>query len=95
MRNLIITAALTFCCLASFGQSKNDLKGPAAKNYKPWKDKTIGSPLVTQTQTNKLSGPEAKNAKAWEKNNTYMVAVKAVANKPKGLKAKNNKVWKD
>ncbi len=95
MKYLIICTVLTLCCLVSFGQNKSDLKGPAAKNYKPWQDKSIGSPLVTQGEVNKFSGPEAKNVKVWEKSNKNMIAVKAVANKPKGYKAKNSKVWKD
>lgn len=95
MKTLIISTVLSLGCLVSFGQGKGDLKGPAAKNYKPWQDKTAKTTLATKSQTSELSGPEAKNAKAWEIKETNLVAVKSVANKPKGPKAKNQKIWED
>ena len=95
MKTLIISAALTLGCLVSFGQGKGDLQGPAAKNYKPWKDKSEKTTLVTKAKTRDLKGPQAKNAKTWEIKDNNLVAVKSVANKPKGPEAKNQKIWED
>lgn len=95
MKTLIFSAAFTLGCLVSFGQGKGDLKGPAAKNYKPWQDKSEKTTLVTQAKVSDLKGPEAKNAKAWSKSDINLVEVKSVADKPKGPKAKNYKIWED
>lgn len=96
---LILPIILLFVSVG-FGQAKNDLKGPAAKNYKPWKDKNKShATLVTSDKSNKkLMGPEAKNQKAWKNNEqdeSVIVATTSGKKKLMGPAAKNHKVWKN
>lgn len=42
-------------------------RGPAAKNYKPWRDDTETQHLtVTKKKRKNLKGPRAKNRKPWD-----------------------------
>lgn len=97
---LIIPLIILFVSVG-YGQAKNDLKGPAAKNYKPWKDKNKShATLVTFDKSDKkLMGPEAKNHKPWENNEHYesvtLVSTSNNKKKLKGPEAKNHKVWKN
>jgi len=50
----------------SFSQNRNDLKGPAAKNYKPWKDNVLRTVNI-ESKHPKLKGSKAKNYKHWKK----------------------------
>ncbi|MDP4681074.1 MAG: hypothetical protein NWS46_12000, partial [Cyclobacteriaceae bacterium] len=80
-------------------QVTKDLKGPAAKNYKPWKDKNKEASVnvVSILSKKELKGPEAKNYKPWKDKNNRAPGVKISEAKPKlkGPAAKNYKPWKD
>jgi len=94
-----ILFAIAFMTVATFSnaQDRLDLKGPAAKNYKPWlkKDKAEPKKVYTLTETKKLQGPLAKNKKSWKKEKATYKEVKLVSTRPRvtGPKAKNAKPW--
>ena len=71
MKNLILALALLFACSISHAQARNGLKGPAAKNYKPWMQptKAFTPSVAVSDYKNRLKGPSAKNSKPWKKKN--------------------------
>ncbi|MBL3658222.1 hypothetical protein [Fulvivirga sediminis] len=77
-------------------KERKDLQGPAAKNYKVWKDKSPKATLVT-TLGDELQGPIAKNQKIWkaETKEETIEVTKSSRNKNMGPKAKNYKLWRD
>lgn len=79
-------------------QGRNDLKGPAAKNYKAWTNKTqTEQNIVMKSQeAQKAQGPVAKNNKVRSEAATLdfvQVAVVSEKSSLKGPAAKNTKVW--
>ena len=99
MKSILFATVFMFVASFSIAQDKNDLKGPAAKNYKPWmkKEKTEPKKVYTLTETKKLQGPLAKNKKSWKKKDANYKEVKLVSTRPRvtGPKAKNAKPWDD
>jgi len=97
MKSLLIAFAFMTVATFSYAQDKSDLKGPAAKNYKPWQknEKTATKKLYTLEASSKVQGPSAKNKKSWESKSINYQEITLVANKPKvtGPKAKNAKAW--
>lgn len=97
MKGLIIAVAFMTVASFSYAQDKGDLKGPAAKNYKPWmkKEKTESKKVFTIASAQKLQGPAAKNKKSWEKDQINYNEIELKATKPRvtGPKAKNAKPW--
>ncbi|MCV9386024.1 hypothetical protein [Reichenbachiella ulvae] len=73
------------------------LKGPAAKNHKPWNNETkTEQTIVMKSEVNKLQGPAAKNSKVWSTENQEIFSeVAVISDRPalKGPAAKNHKVW--
>ncbi len=78
-------------------QSKKDLKGPKAKNYKHWKhDDQKKTVLFTSESTPK--GPAAKNQKPWKNTpatieREQLVDLSGTRTKVTGPKAKNSRPW--
>ena len=72
--------------------SKKPLKGPAAKNYKPWKDANPSTAKVEPIK--RVTGPEAKNKKPWNDAKPSEANVKPMK-RITGPKAKNKKPWRD
>lgn len=96
MRKLALILALGFVTSIGFAQSRNDLKGPAAKNFKPWKNNYPKSTLLVTTSRDNLKGPEAKNYKLHTKENAHYETSRVVMGRKKNLKgprAKNAKPW--
>jgi len=94
---LIIVLILGTLTMAN-GQSRNDLKGPKAKNFKPWMNKTELPTTIVTTDKKDLKGPEAKNLKRWRDeraSNEQIVVFGDSKPKLKGPAAKNYKPWKD
>ncbi|UXX77644.1 hypothetical protein N7E81_09710 [Reichenbachiella carrageenanivorans] len=98
MKKLIFT--LTVClavCAVTQAQSKNDLKGPKAKNYKVWQDDSPSIVVYTDANKEVVKGPEAKNKKVWETSTTNKdkVVIKRDTQRTslKGPAAKNYKPW--
>lgn len=98
MKKLSITlCALIFVCAIGQAQSKNDLKGPKAKNYKVWADDSETVQVYTVANQETVKGPEAKNQKPWKAQTAAenKVAIKRDTKKSslKGPSAKNYKPW--
>lgn len=91
----VITPLMMALFLANFGyaQDRNDLKGPKAKNWKPWSSERTQVTVVT-FEKQQLKGPEAKNTAINERPKSGQKPV-SLNKKPrlKGPKAKNRKPW--
>ncbi len=101
MKKIIIPFLILsfFVATTSIAQSRTQLKGPAAKNYKPWKDNDKTSKTYVTQSVEVKQGPEAKNAKIWSDKNKNEEAIainmNAQPNSLKGPEAKNRKPWDD
>jgi hypothetical protein len=76
-------------------QSHSDLKGPAAKNYKPWKQQARAGTLMVNIDKREVKGPAFKNKKP-EQGKTQKEKISPdlrVREKITGPKAKNRKLW--
>lgn len=76
-------------------KSNKKLKGPAAKNRKPWQDKsTIRYKAVVTGERKRLVGPKAKNSRPSERtltNDDWLIVVEPYK---KGLKRGTAKKYK-
>jgi len=98
MKYLIGMLIALFVTIGSVeAQVPKGLKGPAAKNYKPWKDKNKEASVnvVSISSKKELKGPEAKNHKPWKDDNASTSKIIVAKNNLKGPAAKNYKPWKD
>jgi len=95
MKSLLIAFVFMTVATFSYAQDKSDLKGPAAKNYKPWQNNEKAKKMYTLEASSKVQGPSAKNKKSWDSKSINYQEITLVANKPKvtGPKAKNAKAW--
>lgn len=92
--------------LVSFGASaqeksdvkRSDLKGPAYKNYKPWKHKTVPTVVYSVNNKESLKGPAYKNYKPWKDTSKAEASVVITSGherqKLRGPAYKNYKPWK-
>ncbi len=89
-KNLVLTIAICvlFTC-NGFGQ-RNQLQGPAAKNYKSWQDSKSETTIVV-TEKKQLQGPEAKNHKPWKDEDEKFSMVYVERSDLKGPNAKNKR----
>lgn len=95
-RFTFILVALFLAFNVSYAQSHSDLKGPAAKNYKPWKEQARTSVLMAKVVDTTEKGPAFKNKKAW-KTDADQVEINTTLRERKrvtGPEAKNRKPWK-
>ena len=96
---LTLGIILSIASTGAFAQAPSNLKGPEAKNYKPWEDANrTNSQIMVATDISELQGPEAKNKKVWlndTKTSKKVVRTNGSKVKPKGPKAKNAKPWKN
>jgi hypothetical protein len=94
---ILLFAGLFISTTYTMAQSRNDLKGPKAKNYKHWKsDESRTAILFTSEVTPK--GPAAKNQKVWRNTpvtieSAQLVDMSTRRVKVTGPKAKNSKPW--
>ncbi|HLW19307.1 MAG TPA: hypothetical protein VKX33_03250 [Cyclobacteriaceae bacterium] len=96
IRFTFILVAGLLACNVSNAQSPQELKGPKAKNYKPWKQQARTGTVAVKLQDIQQTGPAFKNKKAWE-TQTEKVSVSSdlrSGEQVTGPKAKNRKVWK-
>jgi hypothetical protein len=94
---------LAFAIIAMFftislvnAQEFQELKGPAAKNYKPWKQQARTGSLLVKTTPVDQQGPEAKNQRVWEQDiekEELPVGIEA-RERVTGPEAKNKRPWK-
>lgn len=83
--------------LLAFNVSEaQELKGPKAKNYKPWKEQARKGTLVVNADEPSVKGPAFKNKKAWDSQAEKVEITPQVGAKENvtGPKAKNRKFWK-
>ena len=82
--------------LAFNASAAQELKGPKAKNYKPWKEQSKTGILVVNADESAVKGPAFKNKKVWETQADKVEITPKVGNKEDitGPKGKNRKVWK-
>ncbi|MBD8488290.1 hypothetical protein IFO69_05985 [Echinicola sp. CAU 1574] len=76
-------------------QEFHEIKGPKAKNYKPWKEKARNGILTVDLSKPDIKGPAYKQLKSWEKTSekvTVNMDLQPIS-RPKGPKAKNQKPW--
>ena len=100
MKNLaLIIAVAFFASISSFGQNKSELKGPAFKNYKPWKNESKPKTVYSATEKKQLTGPAYKNQKPWEKSSEkakyVAVNIGSERSKLEGPAYKNHKPWRN
>jgi hypothetical protein len=77
---------------------RSDLKGPAYKNYKPWKHETTPVKIYSLNKKKSLSGPAYKNYKPWRDNSkSEAVVVNTGSERQKltGPAYKNYKPWRE
>ena len=96
MKTIALTFVASVFTLSALATNNDELKGPAAKNAKPWLNQTTSSIVVVEAPTAiKLMGPAMKNSKPWSDKNTTVT--NAISSKAKsrltGPAAKNAKPW--
>lgn len=95
-KHLFLTVTLSvlfiFNGMAQHSDALNkQMKGPAAKNYKPWENSEKSAKTILVTQYKQLKGPKAKNHKPWN-NDCERYPMAFVDRKDlKGPKAKNTR----
>lgn len=103
MKEVAFILGFVFISVGAFAQEKtevkkSDLKGPAYKNYKPWKHKTVPTVVYTLEREEKLTGPAYKNYKPWkDQAKKEKVAIKvgdSERQKLTGPAYKNYKPWR-
>lgn len=96
MKNLIWILVIMTMSTAN-AQKRNELKGPEAKNYKPWAYKTEATTSVTTVDKSSLKSKDVKNYKAWKKEDQatqeIVLATNNNKNKLRSPQAKNYKPW--
>ena len=96
---------IRFTCMLAAGllafnvsnaQSPQNLKGPKAKNYKPWKERARTGAVMVKLDEPALKGPVFKNQKARDSqfNKAELETQLKMRDRITGPKAKNKKVWK-
>ncbi|UII19632.1 hypothetical protein [Fulvivirga ligni] len=97
MKYLTVVCAMVLVGLSQSvqAQSRNELQGPEAKNYKVWKYGAEPKEVVTVSKVT-VQGPEAKNMSVAERNDNATTTQIKTSEKPRlmGPKAKNYKPWK-
>lgn len=93
----MIGTAMLLWIGAANAQEWNELKGPAAKNYKPWKSQAKNVTADVRSERSEAQGPEFKNQKPWNQTDatTPIDTTLDTSKKVTGPKAKNKKPWKN
>jgi hypothetical protein len=71
MKNIALILGLLVICFSGFAQEesnvkRNDLKGPAFKNYKSWMHKAVPTKIYSENNKKTLQGPAYKNQQTWK-----------------------------
>jgi len=90
----LIFVAFLFTLVVTNAQESGGLKGPAAKNFKPWKHQAESEAVMVIVSSNGKKGPEFKNYKIWKEDSEMMAARSKTEVKKTGPDAKNQKPWK-
>lgn len=97
MKNLVLTFVIVFLSISAFAQKRSDFKGPAYKNYKPWKHKNVVTLVYTTSEKSNLTGPEYKNYKPSKDKSDKkytLISFGSERSKLKGPAYKNYKPWR-
>lgn len=103
MKKVAFILGFLIVSFGSFAQEKknvkrSDLRGPAYKNYKPGKHKTIAPAIYSVNRKKSLRGPAFKNYKPWRdttKVETVLINTGGTERqKLRGPAYKNYKPWK-
>jgi hypothetical protein len=98
MKKVAFILGFLLVSFGAFAQKRSDLQGPAYKNYKPWKHKTVPTVLYTDNNKKSLTGPAYKNYKPWrDDSKTERVKVNTSGTERQKLTGpayKNYKPWK-
>ena len=98
MKKFVLILAFILASVPSMAQKRSDFKGPAYKNYKPWKHETVPTTLYVSTEKKSLKGPAYKNYKPWkdtsEKKAITINTSGTERQKLKGPAYKNYKPWR-
>jgi hypothetical protein len=101
MKNLALILAFAFISFGAFAQKRNDLKGPAFKNYKPGKNITEATNIYVSNNKASLNSLEYKNYKPWQDDNSEKASkLTAITSNEKKSKLrsyeyKNYKPWRN
>ena len=102
MKKITLFLCLFAMAMVVSAQSSTTMKGPKAKNSKPWiknKADQADAIVLVSLDAPKLKGPAAKNKKAWKKKEGQVYQRVMVTNMPedlrKGPRFKNRKPWKN
>lgn len=97
IRSTLMLAAFFLAFNVSYAQSHLNLKGPAAKNYKPWKQQARTGILVIKIDKKEIKGPAYKNRKQWQEEvkKSQMTSDLKSRERITGPKAKNKKPWQN
>jgi hypothetical protein len=97
MKKSILITIITLVAISSYAQKRNELMGPAYKNYKPWMHENEPDIVYTIEKKENLTGPKYKNKKAWDKSNEAgrtPVVFGSDRSKLSGPEYKNYKPWR-
>ncbi len=96
IRFTFILSALFLALNVSYAQSNDNLKGPAAKNQKPWQKQSKDGVILVMVDDKANPGPQHKNAKPWRADQTKLGIQTSlvVRERVTGPKAKNQRPWK-
>jgi hypothetical protein len=98
MKIVALMLGFLFVSFGAFAQKRSDLQGPAYKNYKPWKHKTVATEVYAIDRKKSLTGPAYKNYKPWrDPSKTEAVIIKTSGHERQKLTGpayKNYKPWK-
>lgn len=94
---LIFTTCMLFTPFVN-AQKRNDLTGPRAKNYVPWRNNSEKPAVIYIVKTDRVTGPQAKNKKHWIKSQKpeereYVNITTSSRHNLKGPRAKNHNPW--
>ncbi|MCB4798287.1 hypothetical protein [Neotamlana laminarinivorans] len=96
MKKIAFTALAIIISFGAYAQKRNEFKGPAYKNYKPWQHDVVPTVVYTIIEKESLTGPEYKNQKVWENKNIEdykVISIGTKRSKLKGPAYKNYKPW--
>ena len=96
IRFTFILSAMFLALNVSYAQSTN-LQGPAAKNYKPWKQSPVEKVVMINVAETPQKGPAFKNSRPWSRDVEQVQVSNAWVAREKvtGPKAKNRKPWRN
>ncbi|WP_373521051.1 hypothetical protein [Aquiflexum sp.] len=92
---VLIFVTFLFTIAITHAQELRELKGPAAKNYKPWKHQQKSSVVILNVNPSEKKGPEFKNVRIW-KDDSEVVAINLETKSQErktGSGVKNRKPW--